>query len=142
MAKGDYACCEICDSKQVYVGGNGTESKIVCMSCHKKEIERLKAERVKDMEAAWKAARAMGDSEELRKQIIKRWGSDAEFYQELKRFIEQHQNAQCSIDYDNELQLPIRAVYTFPPIQVAWEHMELMRKLQESANEVHRKEKD
>lgn len=71
-------------------------------------------------------------SKELIDSIIDRWGSKEEFYAELKRFLKTHQNVNCAIEYDNELQLPIRAVYTFPPIMVAHEHIHLMKALSES----------
>lgn len=69
----------------------------------------------------------MSNERDLSTQIIERWGSKESFYAELKSFLETHRNLDCVIEYDNELQMPIRAVYTFKPIMVAHEHIALMR---------------
>lgn len=51
-------------------------------------------------------------SDEVR--IRRLWGSDSEYYAELRSFLLKHENA-TSIVYDNESKTPIRAEYYFTP---------------------------
>ena len=62
--------------------------------------------------------------------VIKRWGTQEQFYKELERFHKEHSNA-TAIRYDNETKLPLEAVYMFTPLQVAVEHLLLMEKIRE-----------
>jgi len=78
--------------------------------------------------------RDLREPESLHDAVVNRWGTPAQFYAELERFLKKHQNLECAIEYDNELQMPIGAVYTFPPVLVAYEHLHLMRLIHEANN--------
>lgn len=73
-------------------------------------------------------------SDTIRRAVRKLWGTDEQFYSELKRFMEQHRDAQA-IRYDNESKLPIEAVYVFMPLQVYREDIQLRAKLAEVCSE-------
>lgn len=66
----------------------------------------------------------------LEKMMRQAWGTDEQYYKELEAFHERHKNA-TSIEYDNELNCPIRAVYTFTPLQVFYEIEMLKQKIRE-----------
>lgn len=67
--------------------------------------------------------------------VVERWGTKEEFYKELERFLKQHQSVNCIIEYDNDLQMPIKATYWFEPVRVAWEHIHLLKMLHDSAKQ-------
>lgn len=66
----------------------------------------------------------------LQQEIIDSYG-EAEYFKELEEFLKNHQHQYCSIEYDYELNMPIRAVYTFKPILVMHERIHLMKKIAE-----------
>lgn len=70
-------------------------------------------------------------AEELATQLIKRYGEKA-YYKKLEEFHRAHEKA-TSIEYDYELNAPIRAVYVFEPVTVLYEHLKLIEALQNTS---------
>lgn len=62
--------------------------------------------------------------------IIKRYGEEA-FYKALEAFYEKHRVAGASIEVDTELNMPIKAVYVFEPVLVAYEDVKLKEALRQ-----------
>lgn len=67
---------------------------------------------------------------DLRMQIISSYGEEY-FYKELERFYKFHRQNNGVIHISEELGIPVKAVYIFPPITLAYEHEELMDKIRE-----------
>lgn len=60
-----------------------------------------------------------------RREIIRRYGEGA-FYKKLEEFIETHRAQRAEIEFDTELEMPVRAVYYFEPLEVMKDHLDLM----------------
>lgn len=63
----------------------------------------------------------------LEEQMIARWG-EKDYFTELKKFYAKHKD--CSyIEYDNQLNCPIRAVYRFMPYLTFLENEKLKEEI-------------
>lgn len=67
------------------------------------------------------------------KEVIKRWGTDKQYFKELEAFHERHRNADMRV-VDTESGVMVKVEYYFRPWQVAVEYRELAQKIRE-ANE-------
>jgi hypothetical protein len=65
------------------------------------------------------------------KEIIRGWGSDAEYFKEYESFLMQHQNADCQT-YDSEKCL-LSVTYYFKPYTVWADNQRLMQALREAS---------
>lgn len=68
-------------------------------------------------------------------EIIRLWGDKEHYFKTLEEFYETHRNKADVIEFDNELNMPIRAVYLFAPVKVARENVDLMEKIRQAADE-------
>lgn len=68
---------------------------------------------------------------DLEKFARSRWGTDAEYFAELEKFLKEHDGADA-IEYCNETRMPVRAIYYFRPYTVVNDHFSLMEKIKEA----------
>jgi hypothetical protein len=71
---------------------------------------------------------------DIEKLARSRWGTDAQYFQELERFLKEHRGSSF-IEYHNETKMPVMACYIFQPYQVFIEHEQLMKALRDSDKE-------
>ena len=69
------------------------------------------------------------------KDIQKRWGTEAQYYGELERFIKQHHGAGAILTYHNKWNVPVKAEYYFQPYACYVEHVQLLQKLAEECKD-------